>query len=110
MMLDALGYPPKKSYLFLGDYVDRGTHGLQIVLLIFSFALLYPNHVRILKGNHELRHVNICYGFRQECLAHMSEYVYERINQIFDSLPIAAVVDNSVFCCHGGLGPTLHSL
>lgn len=28
----------------------------------------------------------------------------------FNCLPLAAVIDDKIFCCHGGLSPSLHNI
>jgi diadenosine tetraphosphatase ApaH/serine/threonine PP2A family protein phosphatase len=36
--------------------------------------------------------------------------VFNRINDMFDWLPLAAVIDDKIVCLHGGIGSTLTSL
>ncbi len=113
-ILNRFGYPPTNRYLFLGDYVDRGQRGLEVILLLFSLKCDYPDHVYLLRGNHECERINKDYGFYDECKRRLnvSEYasIYDSILSVFNALPIAAIVDHKVFCVHGGLSPHLHCL
>jgi serine/threonine-protein phosphatase 2A catalytic subunit len=51
------------------------------------------------------------YGFYDECLRkYGSARVWQYITDTFDCLPLAATVENDIFCPHGGLSPSLDSL
>ena len=48
------------SFLFLGDYVDRGLQCLECVGYLLALQLQLPHKVFLLRGNHETRDVNGC--------------------------------------------------
>ena len=101
------------DYLFLGDFVDRGSHSLETICLLFALKIKYPDQIHLLRGNHEDRWINNGFGFSDECAHRIGEdpteedSVFNRINNLFDWLPLAAVVDNKILCLHGGIGSTL---
>ena len=102
--------PYEMRFLFLGDYVDRGEFQLEVITLLLSLAHQYPSQVFLLRGNHEFRSVNDAYGFRTEITEHYSEKVWDAFNDVFDYLPLAAIIDGRFFCVHGGLSPRMKTL
>lgn len=64
---DVGGNPETTKYIFLGDYVDRGSYSIEVLLLILAIKIARPRHVIMLRGNHECRQLTSYFNFRQEC-------------------------------------------
>jgi len=61
------GFPSKSNpYLFNGDFVDRGSFGLEVVLTYFLFKLSCVESISLSRGNHETKNMNKIYGFEGE--------------------------------------------
>jgi serine/threonine-protein phosphatase PP1 catalytic subunit len=90
-----------KNILFLGDYVDRGPWGVEVLLKLFREKLEDPKHVFLLRGNHESVDMNCYYGFFEEIGSDQSFLL--RLSRTYDKMPIAAVLFGHTFCVHGGI-------
>ena len=104
------GFPPESNYLFLGDYVDRGKQSLETICLLLAYKIKYPEEFFLLRGNHECASINRIYGFYDECKRRYNIKLWKTFTDCFNCLPIAAIVDEKIFCCHGGLSPNLQSM
>ncbi|EGT39300.1 hypothetical protein CAEBREN_18949 [Caenorhabditis brenneri] len=104
-----VGRPPDFQYLFLGDYVDRASKSLEVVVWLFCMKILYPKKVHLLRGNHEVRRVNALYGFREEMLRKRNGQLWKVFNDVFAELPICASINRKILCMHGGISPKIES-
>lgn len=102
--------PPTTRYLFLGDYVDRGAQSIETVCLLFCYKIMYPNDFFMLRGNHECSYINRLYGFYDDCFEQYNLAIWKKFCDVFNCLPIAGIIDEKIFCIHGGISPCLNSL
>jgi len=84
------------------------------MLLFFAFKILYPNHFHLTRGNHEAKNMNKLYGFEGEVKAKYTENMFDAFSEVFNWLPLAAVIEEKILVLHGGLfgkdGVTLDEL
>lgn len=105
------GKTPDTNYLFLGDYVDRGYYSVEVVSLLVCLKVRFPQRVFILRGNHESRQITQVYGFYDECLRkYGNANVWKEFTDLFDYLPLTALINEQVFGLHGGLSPSIDYL
>jgi serine/threonine-protein phosphatase 5 len=106
-IFETYGWPSEdNSYLFNGDFVDRGSFGVENVLLLLAWKVALPQHMHLTRGNHESLNMNKMYGYEGEVEAKYDAKVFALCTQVFNALPAAAVVDSlhqKVFVTHGGI-------
>jgi serine/threonine-protein phosphatase PP1 catalytic subunit len=91
-MFEMCGFPPSSNFLFLGDYVDRGKHSLETILLLMCYKIKYPENFFLLRGNHECANVTRVYGFYDECKRRCNVKVWKTFVDTFNCV-----------CCFGPL-------
>lgn len=105
-----VGFPPRENYLFLGDYVDRGRQSLETICLLLIYKIKYPENFFLLRGNHECAFLTKKYGFYEECKRRYNVKLWKTFVDCFNCMPIVAIIEDKIFCCHGGLSPDLKNL
>lgn len=98
------GYPNKDNpYLFNGDFVDRGSFSVEVMITLLAFKIMLPEHFYMSRGNHEARSLNRIYGFQGEVKKKYDDDIYECFCDLFCTLPLGHVLNNKVLVVHGGL-------
>ncbi|TKR95414.1 hypothetical protein L596_009588 [Steinernema carpocapsae] len=81
---------------------------LETITLLLLFKIKYPNNFFLLRGNHETQLVNRIYGFYEELnRRYKSPRLYNIFQDVFNSMPLTALVGERILCMHGGLSPEL---
>ena len=106
------GYVPDTNYLFLGNYIGKGCFSVESVSLLLALKLKYPNRIFLLRGTHESRQMSQMFGFYDECLKKYGKNpgIWNTFMDLFDFLPLCALIENKILCLHGGLSPSIETL
>ena len=103
-IFQAYGNPSTENpYLFNGDYVDRGSMGIEILITLFAWKLANPNCVFLNRGNHETNAMNSLYGFEKECAVKYGSAMFKLMSDLFNTMPIGHIINHRVLVVHGGL-------
>lgn len=110
---------PDTYFIFLGDIVDRGEYSTEVLALLIQLVTKNPEHVFIIRGNHEDENLNKVGGFDDELemkyfdtgletigFAHQEAQIFTQRNIFYNLLPVALFVqcsDSIIQCCHGGI-------
>ncbi|KJP85280.1 hypothetical protein AK88_05091 [Plasmodium fragile] len=106
-LLEVGGNPETTQFLFLGDYVDRGSFSIEVLLLLYALKINFPNKIWLIRGNHECRQMTSFFNFRDECEYKYDMVVYYAFMESFDTIPLSAVINGKFLAVHGGLSPQL---
>uniref|UniRef100_A0A8P4GEJ1 Serine/threonine-protein phosphatase n=1 Tax=Dicentrarchus labrax TaxID=13489 RepID=A0A8P4GEJ1_DICLA len=82
---------------------------LETICLLLAYKIKYPENFFLLRGNHECASINRIYDYGISHLRYNIK-LWKTFTDCFNCLPIAAIVDEKIFCCHGGLSPDLQSM
>ncbi len=102
---------PDPKLILLGDYIDRGRFSLNGVLrTVMSIATTAPNHVFMLRGNHEyyLEYKGQIFGGVRpaEAINTLKPYVpvevFRRYARFFEAMPNMLLLGKTLFV-HGGI-------
>ena len=102
------GFPAAdRPFLFNGDFVDRGTQSVEVLLTLYAWQQLLPGSVLLNRGNHEERSVNMRNGFEAECAQKYDGDMHDRFVATFAWLPLGTIVNGKVLVVHGGVDDDL---
>ncbi|CAL1163417.1 unnamed protein product [Cladocopium goreaui] len=109
-LFEQFGTPDKRRYLFLGGYVNKGPRSLDTTCLLFLYKAQQPENLLLLRSNHEEGQMSRIYGFYDECKKRHSVHLWKNFCRTFNMMPVCALVNEKIFCVHGGISPELKNL
>jgi len=106
------GKPSEENvYIFNGDFVDRGSWSVEVILTMLALKLALPRAFFMTRGNHEVHSMNAMYGFEGEVLhkygsdrsSSVGCNIYRAFREFFEALPLCHLIENKIFITHGGV-------
>ncbi|MEM1688202.1 MAG: metallophosphoesterase family protein [Nanopusillaceae archaeon] len=100
----------------LGDLIDRGKNGVEVIYKLTNLGNNYLGQVIILRGNHEVSrpYEVFPFNFDEELLEKYGEQgknlLEFTIENFFKKLPLAAYIPKEIFIVHGGIPIQVPSL
>jgi len=101
------GHPPKSSYAFLGNYINDGKQGIETILLLLAYKVKHPDRIFLLRGSSETTTAVKDHSFHETCEKKFGMEVWTSLADLANYLPVAAIIEDKIFCMHGGLNPEL---
>ena len=104
------------DYLFLGNIVNRGSFSLECFCLLIALKVKHSSAFHILRGSQDDLEISKLYGLGEECKMKLGENIndsksiFRRICDLFEYLPLAAVINNQILCVHSGIGEHVKTL
>lgn len=107
-LLERCGSLPDTCYLFLGGYVDKGPpRSIDTMALLFVYKAQFPENLFLLRGRDEDASTSRIYGFYDECQRRFSIKLWKAFVDVFNCMPVCAVIREKIFCVSSGLSPHL---
>lgn len=94
---------PENPYLFNGDFIDRGSFSVEVIVTMLAWKATFPKHFFMSRGNHESKNLNKLYGFEGEVKKKYDVKMYDHFSKLFCYLPIGHCINNKILVVHGGL-------
>ncbi|EGR29243.1 ser thr protein phosphatase family protein, putative [Ichthyophthirius multifiliis] len=109
-ILEIGGSLDNTKYLFLGDFVDRGSFSIEVLILLYAIKINFPETIYFLRGNHECRQMTSFFNFRDECKYKYDQEIYDLLMDSFDLMPLSCIVNGKFLALHGGISPELRTI
>ena len=106
------GEIPLTKYIFLGSNINFGRKSVEVMELLLCLKVKYPEHIYLLRGNHETEEISRVFGFYTELKTKYANIKLWKnfVKNIFPNFPLAAIIDKKIFCLYGGLSPKTLSI
>ena len=81
-----------------------------------ALKVKYPEQIHLIRGNHEDILINSGFGFQDECEVRLNDEsenddsLFALINNCFEYLPFAAIIEEQIICVKGGIGANVRKL